>query len=82
MITAHNARSTRRRGSSSSGKNEPVTQLRDADFDIAGRGRQQLRAMPIAQRRPLRGALARGGADRRGELGFDQLLQGGGEDVA
>jgi hypothetical protein len=55
---------------------------RDPDLRVTGPGRQQLRAMPLALRRPLRGALARRGADRRGEHGLDQLLHGDGQDVA
>ena len=43
MITAHSARSIRRRGSSSDGKNDPDAQLRDPQLDVTGRGRQQPR---------------------------------------
>src|SRR4051794_38130047 len=80
MITAHEALSIRRRGSSNSGKNEPVrslgipTSTSPAGVDTSfGRCR--------TQRQPVRGVLARRSTDHRGQLGFDQLLQGGQQDV-
>lgn len=38
--------------------------------------------MPVALRHPIGSALTGRGADRGGELGLDQLLQRGGDDVA
>jgi hypothetical protein len=81
MITAHSALSIRRRGSSSSGKEAALPELGDADVEIPGRGRQQLRPVPVALRSAGRAALARLGADRAGQLGLDQLLQRRGQDV-
>ena len=59
-----------------------LAELGDTDLDITARCRDQLRAMPVALRHALAGAFAGCGTDRRGELGFDQLLQRDSEDVA
>lgn len=60
----------------------PRSQLRDPDLDITRRGRQQLRAVSVALRRALRGALARRRADLGRQIGLDQFLQRRREDVA
>jgi hypothetical protein len=52
-----------------------LAQLRDRQLDVPRRGRDQLRAMPVALRRASLGALMRAGADDRGRFRFDQLLQ-------
>jgi hypothetical protein len=49
---------------------------------ITARGRDQLRAMPVALRHTLARAFARGSTDRRSQLCFDQLPQRDREDVA
>ena len=59
-----------------------LAQLRDAELEITGCGRHELRAMPVALRHTVRGPFARGGADRRGQLRFDQLLECDSDDVA
>lgn len=59
-----------------------MAELGDAELDIACWSRQQLRAMPVALRQTIRSAFPMPGTDRRRQLGFDQLLERGSEDVA
>ena len=74
MMTANSAWSTRRRRSSSEGKNDPAAELRDPQLQITRRGRQRPRPAPVALRGPIRGPLPGTGADHRGQLGVDQRL--------
>ena len=60
----------------------PVPELGDLQFYVARRGRDQLRAMPVALRGPSVAALMRSSADGRGQLGLDQLLETPGQQGA
>ena len=57
------------------GEERTGAQFRDTDLDVPGGGRHQLRAMPVALRDTFGCAFTGSGADRRGQLGLDQLLQ-------
>jgi hypothetical protein len=50
-------------------------QLRNAQVDVAGLGRQRPRPGAVALRRARVGTFVTGGADHIARLGFDQLLQ-------
>jgi hypothetical protein len=56
MTTANKARSMRRRRSNSDGEERPGAELGDLQLDVAGRGRQQARAVPVALVGPTLGA--------------------------
>jgi hypothetical protein len=81
MITAHNARSTRRRGSNKLGKNDPAG-LGDRQRHVAGGRGQHARPVTVALVRPGGGAFVQASADPGGQLVFNQLLQRTGEQVA
>jgi hypothetical protein len=63
------------RGQRCDGKNDPSRIFGDGQLHIAGGGRDQLRAMPDAQRCPGLTPLVQAYPDRRSELGLDQLLE-------
>jgi hypothetical protein len=74
MTTAHSARSIRRR--LEQGREERAgPELRDAQLDVAGLGREEPAARTVAVGRPLVGPLVPGRADRLGGLELDQLLE-------
>jgi len=75
MTTAQRARSIRRRGSRSAGKNEPERSFGDAQLDVAGLGREQPAPGAVAVGRPGLAPLVAAGADRLVGLEFDELLQ-------
>jgi hypothetical protein len=74
MITAHNALSTRRRGSSRDGVEAPDTQLRDPQLHIACRRRQGTGPRTVALVGASVGALVGLSTDRSRQLGVDQVL--------
>jgi hypothetical protein len=77
MITANSAWSTRRRRSSSDGKNEPVRSFGIRSSRSPGGRGQGPGAVTLAQVGAFRVTLVRGGADQLGELGLDQRLVDG-----
>lgn len=56
------------------GEERPGPQLRDASFEVTGRGGQGSRTGAVALRGAGPAAFVRPGADRGGQLGFDQRL--------
>ena len=52
----------------------PVPQLGDLQVQVTGGGRQRPGPGPVALGGPCLGAFERGGADKRGRLGLDELL--------
>jgi hypothetical protein len=76
MITARNARSERRRRSSSEGKRSRP-QLGDLHLDATGSGRHRFRAVPVAVGTAVLRALVAARANGRGGFGLDQRLQSG-----
>jgi len=82
MTTAQRARSIRRRGSRSAGKNEPVRSSEDAQLDVARLGRQKPAAAAVAVGRALVAPLVPAGADRLVGLELDELLEDEGHRVA
>ena len=77
QITAYRALSTRLRGWSRDGKNEPVRSLGMAGFHLAGGGGHRLGPRAVAAVGAMRGALVALRADHGGGLGVDQVLQPG-----
>lgn len=75
MITACSAWSMRRRRSSSAGKNEPCRSFADRELDIAAGGGEGLGAGAVAVGGAVLGAFVAAGAEGRGQLGLNQLLQ-------
>jgi hypothetical protein len=82
MITAHNALSIRRRGSSNSGKKDPLPQLGDPDLHVPAGVDTSLERWPL--RCAVRsGVRSPGSAPIPGrQLGLDQLLQSGLDDLS
>ena len=80
MITAHNALSIRRRGSEL-GEERPFPELGDSNGDISGRCGNELVAMPVAKVRPCQRPFVGFSADPGRQFGFDQRLDGVGEDL-
>jgi hypothetical protein len=64
------------------GEEGALPQLGDLEFHVAGLGRQQPRAGPIAMGRAARGPLVTVGADHLGRFGVDQCLQDHGQPLA
>lgn len=57
------------------GEERSLPQLRDRKIHLPGRRREDLRPGPVAAGGPLRGAFVTGGADLRGRLRVDEVLQ-------
>ena len=64
------------------GEEAAFSELGDAELDIACRGGDQLGSVAVALGGAKRGSLARFGTDLGRQLRLDQLLQGGGHDLA
>ncbi|GAA2843433.1 hypothetical protein GCM10020220_035800 [Nonomuraea rubra] len=59
------------------GEERAGAQLGNLQLQITRGGGQRAGAVPVALRYPGRGALVRGGADHRGQLGLDEGLVDG-----